>query len=242
MIAIASGKSATLVTTWLEMTGPADFAPAYVNANDIEIVKMETPDLALYRFLYHSVGAECAWRDRLQISNAELRQILSPPTTQVHVLYVGGSPRGYIELCRQDDNSVEIAYFGLQSEIKGRGLGKHLLSYGVARAWEMAAARIWLHTCNLDGPHALANYRKRGFRTYRVVEEPMPELYTKAPAEISKALALSAASNGRQHRDVFCAQLQTDSFDAARVLFFNATKHSFRLGDDREGAENIIAN
>ena len=62
--------------------------------------------------------------------------------------------------------------------IWGAGLGKHLLSYGVARAWEMDAKRVWLHTCNLDGPHALANYQKRGFRIFKVVEEPMPALYS----------------------------------------------------------------
>jgi hypothetical protein len=25
---------------------------------------------------------------------------------------------------------------------------------------------VWLHTCSLDGPHALANYRARGFEVY----------------------------------------------------------------------------
>ena len=43
---------------------------------------------------------------------------------------------------------------------------------------ELCHMRVWLHTCNLDGPHALSNYQKRGFRIYEVIEEPMPELYT----------------------------------------------------------------
>lgn len=177
-MAIATRKADTLITIYLEMTSPADFAPAYIHAPDIEIVKMEMPDLGFYKFLYQAVGEEWAWRDRLQMSNAELRAILVSPNTQVHILYVSGSPGGYVELCRYEDNSVEIAYFGLRRDYMGRGLGKHLLSFGVARAWEMGAARVWLHTCNLDGPHALANYQKRGFRIYQVVEEPMPELYT----------------------------------------------------------------
>ena len=176
-MAVALKSSAQLITTWLEMRSIAAFAPAYVNASDIEIVKMEMPDLGFYKFLYQSVGEEWAWRDRLRISNAELRAILSSPDTQVHVLYVSGSPAGYVELCRHGDESVEIAYFGLRSDYMGRGLGKHLLSYGVARAWEMDAARVWLHTCNLDGPHALSNYQKRGFRVFKVVEEPMPHIY-----------------------------------------------------------------
>ena len=177
-MALATRQADMLVTTYLEMTSPVYFAPAYVNASDVEIVTMEMPDLGFYKFLYQSVGEEWAWRDRLQIPNAELRQILTSPRTQVHVMYVSGSPGGYVELYRHDDDSVEIAYFGLRRDYMGRGLGKHLLSYGVARAWEMDAARVWLHTCNLDGPHALANYQKRGFRIYDVIEEPMPAIYT----------------------------------------------------------------
>ncbi len=176
-MAIATRQAEMLITTYLEMNQRADFAPAFIKAPDIEIVMMEMPDLGFYKFLYQSVGAEWAWRDRLQISNAELRSILSSPNTQVYVMYVSGSPAGYVELFRHADDSVEIAYFGLRRDYMGRGLGKHLLSYGVARAWEMDAERVWLHTCNLDGPHALANYEKRGFRIYNVVEEPMPDLY-----------------------------------------------------------------
>ncbi|MCY3781233.1 MAG: GNAT family N-acetyltransferase [Chloroflexi bacterium] len=177
-MAIATRQAEMLITTYLEMTSPAHFAPAFVQANDVEIVRMEMPDLGFYKFLYQSVGEEWAWRDRLQIPNAELRRILTSPRTQVYVMYVSGSPAGYVELYKHDDNAVEIAYFGLRRDYMGRGLGKHLLSYGVARAWEMDATRVWLHTCNLDGPHALANYQKRGFRIFKVVEEPMPELYT----------------------------------------------------------------
>ena len=28
--------------------------------------------------------------------------------------------------------------------------------------------RVWVHTCTLDGPHALANYQARGLVTYKV--------------------------------------------------------------------------
>lgn len=174
---LALKKHEMLITTYLEMTSPANFVSAFLQADDIEIVRMEMPDLAFYKFLYQSVGEEWAWRDRLVMPNAELRQILASEKTQVYVLYVSGSPGGYVELFQHKDQSVEIMYFGLRRDYMGRGLGKHLLSYGIARAWEMNAGRVWLHTCNLDGPHALANYQKRGFNIYKVVEEPMPELY-----------------------------------------------------------------
>ena len=57
------------------------------------------------------------------------------------------------------------------------GLGKHLLSYGIERAWEADIERLWLHTCNLDSPHALDNYLKRGFHIYKMHRQPMPERY-----------------------------------------------------------------
>lgn len=175
---LAANKTEMLITTYLEMTDDVEFSPSFIKASDIEIVKMEMPDLGFYKFLYQSVGEEWAWRDRLVMPNAELRKILSSDNTQVHVLYVSGSPAGYVELFKHEDDSVEIMYFGLRSDYMGRGLGKHLLSHGISSAWAMNATRVWLHTCNLDGPHALANYQKRGFKVFKVEEEPMPELYS----------------------------------------------------------------
>ena len=68
---------------------------------------------------------------------------------------------------RATDGSVEIAYFGLLPEFIGRGYGKHLLTEAVERAWSAGARRVWLHTCSLDDPAALPNYRARGFRPFR---------------------------------------------------------------------------
>jgi hypothetical protein len=53
-----------------------------------------------------------------------------------------------------------------------------LLSYGIERAWEGGTTCVTVHTCNLDGPYALANYQKRGFQVYKVHSYPMPERYT----------------------------------------------------------------
>lgn len=171
-----SSTSDTLITTYLEMTSPAQAADKFAPRQDAAIEMMNQPDVGFYRFLYRAVGEKWRWRDRLQMSASELHTELSKPTTTVHVLYVDGSPAGYIELAKNGD-SVEIAYFGLREEFHGRGLGKYLLSYGVEQAWELGAKRVWLHTCNLDGPHALRNYQKRGFKVYMRHSEPMPEVY-----------------------------------------------------------------
>lgn len=175
---LAETMPQTLITTWLEITDSSQIRPSFVKDQDIEIARMETPDIAFYRFLYQSVGEKWRWRDRLQISSSELRSILSSDDTTVYVLYVSGAPAGYVELFHHGENNYEIVYFGLREEYMGRGLGKHLLSFGIKQAWELGANRVFLHTCNLDGPHALANYQKRGFKVFRVDEEPMPDLYT----------------------------------------------------------------
>ena len=163
-----------LVTTYLEMTDPAQFKPAGIKNNTgISIFPLKTPDLEFYRFLYREVGKPWRWRDRLLLSDRQLTDILADVGTSVDVLYVSGAPAGYIELSR-DETSTEIAYFGLRSGYCGRGLGKYLLSYGIRKAWKQKTRRLWVHTCNLDSVYALDNYLKRGFKIYKVEEQPMP--------------------------------------------------------------------
>jgi GNAT superfamily N-acetyltransferase len=166
----------TLVTTYLEMTDSSQFRPAFVNDPHLQIVPMKQPDVSFYRFLYTEVGYEWRWRDRLVITERELKAAISAPGISIDVLYVEGVPAGYIELAQQGE-STEVAYFGLRANYMGCGYGKHLLSFGIARAWDEGAKRLWVHTCNLDAPAALENYKKRGFRVYEVHEAPMPSRY-----------------------------------------------------------------
>lgn len=103
--------------------------------------------------------------------------------------YDKGTPAGYVELDPQADGVVEIVYFGLIPAFRGRRIGGHLLSYGVARAWDLAerwperetTTRVWLHTCSLDGPHAMANYERRGFRLFDTKVEEVEESETPGP-------------------------------------------------------------
>jgi len=168
----------TLITTYLEMTRRSAFRPAYLNDDDSQftVLRMTTLDIDYYRFIYRAVGEQWRWRDRLLISDEALTAILEHPDTTVDIMYVGGVPVGFIELKREADET-EIAYFGLRPGYIGQGLGKHLLSWGIAQAWSDGTQRLWLHTCNLDSPYALDNYLKRGFTIYDVREEPMPARY-----------------------------------------------------------------
>ena len=169
-------KPDMLITTYLEMNDRNNFRPTYIDASDSKIIQMTQLDIEYYLFLYRSVGYQWRWYDRLRMPEKELEAILKSENLSIYVLYVRGVPAGYVEL-KKEGHNTEIAYFGLRSNFIGRGLGKHLLSFGIEQAWEEGAERVWVHTCNLDGPNALANYRARGFVIYDVVEEPMPERY-----------------------------------------------------------------
>ena len=94
-----------------------------------------------------------------------------------------GEDAGYAELEQPSDGNVEIAYFGLLPEAIGRGLGRWWLAQVLAEAWRLPGTRrVWVHTCTLDGPAALATYEGRGLRPYaREVEWRLPDDPDAAP-------------------------------------------------------------
>ncbi len=167
----------TLITTYLQMTEEGQFKPAYLeNTTGLNLKLMATTDVEFYRYLYSVVGAKWKWKDRVDLSDHQLQILLETPGTSVHVLYVNDSPAGFIELAKTLE-TTKIVYFGLCSEYIGKGLGKHLLSCGIAQAWNNGAKRLWVHTCSLDNPYALDNYIKRGFKVYQIDKQPMPARY-----------------------------------------------------------------
>jgi GNAT superfamily N-acetyltransferase len=146
-----------VVTTYLEITDPAKIRPARDTA---EIVQVDPPDGAVNRRFYETVGADYSWiehRGRGAAwwqAHAERVETWTIPNA------------GYYELHPVGDD-VEIAYFGLLPAFHGRGLGGALLEHALRRGFELGS-RVWVHTCTLDGPHALANYRARGLEPFRV--------------------------------------------------------------------------
>ena len=153
--------------TYLEMTSPAAFRPAWTGVVDVHVNQVGDCPVSFYRYLYTEVGRSYGWADRLDWTDAGIRAHLAKPGVSLWVMWVRHAPAGYFELHREPDASVEIAYIGLLPDFVGRGLGKHLLSVAVERAWESGACRLWLHTCSRDHPAALPNYLKRGFSPFK---------------------------------------------------------------------------
>jgi GNAT superfamily N-acetyltransferase len=163
---LAPGKIASVVT-YLEMTErPAQPAPP---SSPVRLRRIEHPGLAWYRSRYKRAGTQWLWFSRLEMSDEQLASLLQRPTTEVLVAEHEASEIGLGELDRTDPANVEITSFALFPEWFGKGLGRAFMAELLARAWTTTepVSRVWLHTCTLDSPAALAFYLKCGFRAYK---------------------------------------------------------------------------
>ncbi|MGH7520767.1 MAG: GNAT family N-acetyltransferase [Gemmatimonadales bacterium] len=159
--------------TYLELKDREQFKASFGDFPGVTIARAQKPLPALYRMCYQTVGEAFHWRDRWDWTDQQIAAHLADPCHQLFVaMRANGKKKvalaGWYEL-RQvpEDESVEIAYFGIVSAEFGHGVGKHLLSHAVRDAWALGASRVWLHTCTLDHPNALPNYIARGFTPYR---------------------------------------------------------------------------
>ncbi len=156
------------VTTWsLEIISAADLRPASPPPESVEIRRAFHASPELGRFLYTAAGGNWYWIDRLGWSHEQWAERMSDPRVETWVLYQDGTPAGYFELDGSAAGEVEIAYFGIMPAFLGRRLGGPLLTAAIRRGWAMGAERVWVHTCTLDSPRALAHYQARGMRVFK---------------------------------------------------------------------------
>jgi GNAT superfamily N-acetyltransferase len=177
-----------VTTTFLEQRSPDEVRPARVPREPVRIVRAEVPSPEFSRFLYATVGGDWHWHDRLGWTRDAWVEYLNRPAVETWAAWVRGTPAGYAELAGTstvDSTEVEIAYFGLLPGFFGIGLGGHLLTDALRKAWSLSdrwpdakpVRRVWVHTCTLDGPAALDNYRARGLIPFRTeeAEEDVPK-------------------------------------------------------------------
>lgn len=156
------------VTTWsLEATGPAELRGAPTPPGSVEVKRSFKPSPEFGRFLYTAAGGNWYWIDRLTWTYDQWLDRLSRQRVETWILYEEGTPAGYFELDGETGGDVEIAYLGVFPSFIGRRLGAWLLTKAIQRAWAMEARRVWVHTCTLDSPSALANYQARGMRIFK---------------------------------------------------------------------------
>ena len=156
-----------VIRTYLEMGDPSQLRPARNDDSRICIQQIRDCSPSLYRYLYVEVGRNYHWIDRLPWTDEQIGEYLKQPEISLWLMTFEAQMAGYFELRKCEDDSIEIAYFGLLPEFIGRGLGKHLLTCAVDQAWADGANRVWLHTCTLDDRAAMPNYLKRGFQPFK---------------------------------------------------------------------------
>jgi GNAT superfamily N-acetyltransferase len=157
----------TVTTYYLEMLEADQLRFKEFRESDFWVGECKFKQFEYNRFLYHFIGNEWQWFAKQSWSNDDWREYVENENLRTWVGYMLGTPAGYYELRKQENDNIEIAYFGLAKPFIGQGLGGYLLSHAIKSAWEWGAKRVWVHTCTLDHPNALENYQSRGMRIYK---------------------------------------------------------------------------
>ena len=163
--------------TYLEMTEPPHLAAVHPPQGEkLALLHAEPPTVDFYRYLYDTVGRPWLWYDRRTLGDEVLKKIIEDEAVEVYVLYVNGVPAGFAELDRRQQPEIELAYFGLMPSFIGKGYGRYFLTWVIERAWSYEPERLWVHSCDLDHPKALATYQQCGFAPYdqekRLIDDP----------------------------------------------------------------------
>ena len=162
---------AAITTIYLEMTDSAQLRPRPCDDPCFRVLEASVKQWRFNRFLYDLVGVDWAWTDKLSWSDEQWQSYVEDEHLRTFVAYHAGSPAGYFELSR-NGREVEIAYFGLAPVFVGKGYGGALLARALEEAWRMEPDRVWVHTCSLDHPYAVANYQARGMVVYKTETSP----------------------------------------------------------------------
>ena len=160
-------KMLSTVVTYLEMTSKPNMPSLPYPSMKIALMRAQKPTISFYRYLYDGIGEAWLWYERRIMSDRDLALIIQDEQVEVYVFYVGGVPAGLGELDRRFKMDIELAYFGLLPEFRGRRLASYFLRWLIDQAWTYEPDRFWVHTCDLDHPRALPLYQRAGFRPYK---------------------------------------------------------------------------
>ena len=171
---VAPGKVAAVVTS-LEMFARPTPRPSPAELR-LSLRHVERPALDWFCQLFRSVGEDWLWFSRLAMADAALAAIIHDPHVDVSVLMAGAEEAGLLELDFRIPNECEISFFGVTAPFIGTGAARWLMNEALARAWSRPVRRVWIHTCTLDHPAALAFYQRTGFRPFarqiEIVDDP----------------------------------------------------------------------
>ena len=161
-------------TFQLEMSGPDELRTAVSPSDAVVVRRIGQPSPEFNWFFHEVIGSRYNWGGRDGWTLADWRALVEQAGVETWVAYWDEAPAGYFEVERQTDGSDRVLCFGLLEAFIGRGLGGYLLTKCCQRCWERGANRIWLRTCTHDHPHAIANYKSRGFKLVETIAADKP--------------------------------------------------------------------
>ena len=115
-------------------------------------------------------GLNEGWIARMFAIEPKDRIVLDDPVGQIldpggHILMaeIGGHPVGCCALIAMADGGYELAKMAVDETVRGRGIGKRLMTAAVALARDLNAPRLYIET-NSSLKNAIGLYEAHGFR------------------------------------------------------------------------------
>ena len=150
---------------YLEINSINELKAKRTLSDDFTLSEAEKSKFDLNKFFYKQIGKKHQWIDRLIWQDKNWIEYVSNKNLKTFILQKNNDFVGYFELLF-NKNECEIAYFGILEEFIGKGYGGFLLSEAIRIGFKNAN-RIWVHTCSLDHPNAIENYKSRGMRVFK---------------------------------------------------------------------------
>lgn len=163
---LPAGKIAAIVTS-LEMFAPPPVRPDPPGTGEFALEAIGRDDVERYLGIYRLLGERWMWFSRLVKPRAEIEALLADPAIEFHAVRHAGRDVGLLELDFRVPGEGELAFFGLDEPVVGKGAGRWLMNRALALAWAKPISRFWVHTCTLDHPGAPEFYQRSGFKVFK---------------------------------------------------------------------------
>lgn len=160
------GKIAAIVTS-LEMMAPPPVRPDPPGVEAFALQRIAAPEIGRYLALYRRIGERWMWFSRLVKPVGEVEAILADPNVETFLVRHEGTDVGLLELDFRVAGEAELAFFGLDESVLGKGAGRWLMNRALALAWAKPISRFWVHTCTLDHQGAPEFYQRSGFVVFK---------------------------------------------------------------------------
>lgn len=160
------GKIAAIVTS-LEMTARPPVKADPPGTEELSLERLSGSQTERYLAIYRVLGERWMWFSRLVMPRVQLESILTDPAVALYVLRWEGCDAGLLELDLRVAGECELAFFGIDEPVLGKGAGRWLMNRALELAWAAPIRRFWVHTCTIDHQGAVEFYQRSGFSVFK---------------------------------------------------------------------------